>query len=84
MGVLLPVMAMVLEPNVTPSPGLHMQSIREVLSFATASPLGFKDATTKLEPETREVLETSVRQALGTGKSNASDAHKPQISLRSF
>ena len=77
-------MAMVLEPNTTPPPGLHTQTMREVLTFATVSPLAFKEATNKLNAETREVLETSVRQVLGGGKAAASDVHKPQISLRSF
>ena len=84
MGVLLPTMAMALEPTATPLPSLHGQTIKEILVFATTSPLSFKEATGKLNPETREVLEASVRLALGGNKAANQDAHKPQISLRSF
>lgn len=84
LAVLLPTMTLLLEPASTPLPGLHTQTIGQVLIFAASSPLAFKEATMKLNVETREVLEASVRQALGGGKTAASDAHKPQISLRSF
>ena len=77
-------MIMLLEPATIPSPALHTQTIKEILVFATSSPLSFKEATTKLNADTREVLETSVRQALGGSKASANEAHKPQISLRSF
>ncbi|KAJ3520851.1 hypothetical protein NM688_g9102 [Phlebia brevispora] len=84
LAVLLPTMTMLLEPAATPPPALHMQTIAQILTFATSSPLAFKEATMKLNAETRETLETSVRQALGGNKNAANDAHKPQISLRSF
>lgn len=84
LGVLLPAMAMVLEPNAALPSALHTLTIRDVLVFAAAAPLAFKDATGKLGSETREVLESSVRQALGGAKATGENAHKPQISLRSF
>lgn len=84
LGVLLPTMTLLLDPNQTPPSALHTQTIAQVLTFATASPPAFKEATTKLPAELRETLETSVRQALGGKKNAGGEVHKPQISLRSF
>ncbi|EKM52639.1 uncharacterized protein PHACADRAFT_186750 [Phanerochaete carnosa HHB-10118-sp] len=83
LGVLLPTMTLLLDPSRTPPSVLHAQTIAQALTFAAASPQAFKEATTKLPAELRDTLETSVRQALGK-KTSASEAHKPQISLRSF
>lgn len=83
LGVLLPTMTMLLDLTATPPPALHTQTIGQILTFATSSPVAFKEATTKLNPDTKEVLETSVRQALG-GNKTANESHKPQISLRAF
>jgi len=48
------------------------------------SPIAFKTAADKLEPATRELLEASVRKAVGSTTTNAQTTVKPQISLRSF
>ena len=84
LGVLLPTMTLLMDPSQTPPSSLHTQTITQVLAFATMSAPAFKEATTKLPPEMKETLETSVRQALGAKKTAASEVHKPQISLRSF
>ncbi|KAI0688492.1 clathrin-coated vesicle protein [Cytidiella melzeri] len=84
LGVLLPVMTLVLNPSRTPTPPLHTQTISQVLQFAASSPAAFKEVTGKLPNDMKEVLETSVRQALGGSKVNSTESHKPQISLRSF
>ena len=65
LAVLLPTMTMTLEPSAAQPSALHTLTIRDVLAFAAAAPLAFKEATGKLGAETREVLESSVRQALG-------------------
>lgn len=84
LGVLLPTMTLLLDPTQTPSSALHTQTMAQVLTFVTASPPAFKEATAKLPTELKETLETSVRQALGGKKTAANEAHKPQISLRAF
>lgn len=84
LGILLPTMALLLDPNQAPPSALHTQTIAQVLTFATASAQAFKDATAKLPADAREVLEASVRQALGGSRQAGGESHKPQISLRSF
>lgn len=83
LGVLMPPMILLLDPGRTPPSAFHAQSVAQLLSFAASSPTAFKEATSKLDPQMRESLESSVRQALGN-KALTSEAPKPQISLRSF
>jgi HEAT repeat-containing protein 5 len=63
-------------------------SVKQLLTYATTSPVAFKEATAKLEVETRELLEVSIRKAVGGSGAGAQAqsqaATKPQISLRSF
>ncbi|KAJ7604033.1 clathrin-coated vesicle protein [Roridomyces roridus] len=88
LGVLLPTITLLLSnPNPQPTAAaLVAQSIRELLAYATTSPAAFKDAAAKLDSATRDLLEQSVRRAVGGGSSTstAAPAVKPQISLRSF
>lgn len=83
LGVFLPTIALLLSG--VPSAVLS-QSVAQLLLYATSSPSAFKEATAKLEPPTRELLEQSVRRAVGAGSASttAQSAVKPQISLRSF
>ncbi|KAJ7582455.1 clathrin-coated vesicle protein, partial [Mycena floridula] len=86
LGVILPTITLLLaSPQSTP---VVAQSITQLLWFATSSPAAFKEVAGKLEPATRELLEASVRRAVGgTNSSSAgsqASAVKPQISLRSF
>ncbi|OCH91331.1 clathrin-coated vesicle protein [Obba rivulosa] len=83
LGALMPSMILLLDPSQQPSSAAHTQSVTQLLSFAAASPAAFKEATGKLDPDMREVLEESVRQTLGN-RGPAVEAPKPQISLRSF
>ncbi|TFK25105.1 clathrin-coated vesicle protein [Coprinopsis marcescibilis] len=88
LAVLLPTICLVLLPS-PPSQGavasLSAQTVNQLLSFATASPSAFKDATAKLDPSSRELLEQNIRRAVGGGSGPAAQpAAKPQISLRSF
>jgi HEAT repeat-containing protein 5 len=82
LGVLLPTIALLLHPA---EPTLSQPTISHLLSFATISPSSFKEAAGKLDAGTREILEVSIRQAVGnSSSSSSSSAIKPQISLRSF
>ena len=85
LGVLLPTIALLLlNAQSSPSP-VTSQSVVQLLAFATTSPVAFKDAAAKLEPETRELLEQAVRRAVGgNAAAQAQASAKPQISLRSF
>ncbi|KAK0495924.1 clathrin-coated vesicle protein [Armillaria luteobubalina] len=86
LGVILPTITLLLtNTEASPSP-VVTQSIAQLLSYATSSPAAFKDAAGKLEPSSRELLEQSVRRAIGGNATSATAANaaKPQISLRSF
>ncbi|KZW00275.1 clathrin-coated vesicle protein [Exidia glandulosa HHB12029] len=85
LAILLPVEVMLLDPSKAPLSHLHVNAVAQLLSFATTTPVAFKEAAAKLDPVVREKLETSVRQAIGGGSAAApSQSAKPQISLRSF
>jgi len=83
LGVFLPTISLLLSG--APSAVLS-QTVAQLLLYATSSPSAFKEATGKLEPTTRDLLEQSVRRAVGAGNSSTAvqSAVKPQISLRSF
>lgn len=83
-GVLLPTITLLLDPSKSnPSP-FHSLAVTQLLSFATMAPTDFKEATGKMDAAAREVLESSMRQALGTRANANQQTSKPQISLRSF
>jgi hypothetical protein len=86
LGVLLPTITLLLtNPQAAATP-VTSQSVKELLVYATSSPAAFKEAAGKLDPATRELLEQSVRRAVGAGsQTTATQATaKPHISLRSF
>ncbi|KAJ3852125.1 clathrin-coated vesicle protein [Lentinula lateritia] len=85
LGVFLPTISLLLANSQnSPSP-VVAQSIKQLLSYATISPAAFKEAASKLDAPTRELLETSVRRAVGGPQITlAQNTVKPQISLRSF
>ncbi|KAJ6526020.1 clathrin-coated vesicle protein [Mycena capillaripes] len=86
LGVLLPTITLLLtNPQAAATP-VTSQSVKELLTYATSSPAAFKEAAGKLDPVTRELLEQSVRRAVGAGSQSTTtqNAAKPQISLRSF
>lgn len=86
LGVLLPTITLLLSnPQAAATPVIS-QSVRELLMYATSSPAAFKEAAGKLDPPTKELLEQSVRRAVGGGSAStaAQNSAKPQISLRSF
>lgn len=83
--VLLPTATLVLDPNCSSPSPLHTQGITHLLSYATSAPAAFKEATGTLPNTTRDILEISIRQAVGgMGGAKQAQATKPQISLRSF
>ncbi|KAL0960465.1 hypothetical protein HGRIS_005508 [Hohenbuehelia grisea] len=86
LGIFLPTIALMLSggESQTPPP-LYTQSVGQLLSFATASPTAFKEAAGKLDAPIRELLERSIRKAIGGAAGvGAPSTAKPQISLRSF
>ncbi|KAH8115151.1 clathrin-coated vesicle protein [Phellopilus nigrolimitatus] len=84
LGVLLPTIALLLDPSkATPTP-VHTLAVSQLLSLATVAPAAFKEASGKMDQAARETLEVSVRQAIGTNTPAGQTAAKPQISLRSF
>jgi hypothetical protein len=86
LGVLLPTITLLLSNSQAAATPVTSQSVKELLAYATSSPAAFKEAAGKLDPATREVLEQSVRRAVGAGSqpTTAQSSAKPQISLRSF
>lgn len=85
LGVLIPTTTLLLRPSQTPPSTVHSSGITHLLSLAASSPASFKEATTQLDPSVREVLEMSIRKAVGgIAGTTAHQSVKPQISLRSF
>ncbi|KAI0277285.1 clathrin-coated vesicle protein [Russula aff. rugulosa BPL654] len=86
LGILLPTLTLLLDPNLTAPSPLHTQALNQLLIFASSSPVAFKEATGKLDQGIRERLESAVRNALSnkSSSSTAQQTAKPQISLRSF
>ncbi|KAJ7637580.1 clathrin-coated vesicle protein [Mycena polygramma] len=86
LGVLLPTITLLLSNPQAAATPVTSQSVKELLTYATSSPAAFKEAAGKLDPATRELLEQSVRRAVGAGSqsSTTQSSAKPQISLRSF
>jgi len=82
--VILPTLSLLLSQTTGTSLSIHSQTVTQLLAYATMSPIAFKTAADKLEPATRELLEASVRKAVGSSTTNAQTMVKPQISLRSF
>ncbi|CAA7266119.1 unnamed protein product [Cyclocybe aegerita] len=88
LGILLPTISLLLSSTTPLQPtaaSVTNQTVTQLLSFATTSPQAFKEAAEKLDASTRELLEQSIRRAVGgAAPSAAQAATKPQISLRSF
>ncbi|KAG6853042.1 hypothetical protein C0991_007298 [Blastosporella zonata] len=85
LGVLLPTITLLLPTSQAPMAPVVSQTVSQLLQYATSSPAAFKDAAAKFDSATRELLEQSIRRAVGgTTATTAQSAAKPQISLRSF
>ncbi|KAJ7168806.1 clathrin-coated vesicle protein [Mycena filopes] len=86
LGVLLPTITLLLSNPQAATTPVTSQGVKELLGYATSSPAAFKEAAGKLDPATRELLEQSVRRAVGGGNQTTASQNsaKPQISLRSF
>jgi hypothetical protein len=85
LGIILPVLILLLDPNQSPPTSLHSIVMSQVLAYATAHSLVFKEVTGKLGTQERDILEKSVRRAVDVpvGAPGA-PAVKRQISLRTF
>lgn len=88
LSVLLPTISLLLAPDPASQPlasSVIAQTVAQLLSFATTSPSAFKEAAAMLDAPTRELLEQSIRRAVGGSTSTQNTTlTKPQISLRSF
>ncbi|KAF8727621.1 hypothetical protein AX14_007205 [Amanita brunnescens Koide BX004] len=82
--VLLPTMSLLLSDQPSTTDPVRSQTVAQLLSYATSSPSAFKEAASKLDQSKRELLEQSIRRAIGSNASGGSATAKPQISLRSF
>ena len=87
LAVLLPTVAVLLDPTQTPLNAAHDKAITIVLGWATAAPVAFKEVMERLDQGVREVLEGSVRLAVTGGRSQTAATQpttKKQISLKAF
>jgi hypothetical protein len=87
LAVLLPTVAVLLDPSQMPLNSAHDKAIAIVLGWATAAPVAFKEVMERLDQGVREVLEGSVRLAVTGGRSQTAAAQpstKKQISLKAF
>jgi hypothetical protein len=80
--ILVPTIGLFLQHSRTHSSAVKSQIVTQLIFFATSSPFLFKEAAGKLELEVKELLENTLRTAVGvTGDQPTT---KPSISLRSF
>jgi len=100
LGVFLPTISLLLSPSPSPpsstattaqatAAAVTTQTVAQLLAFASTSPSAFKEAIAKLDEGTRELLELSIRRAVGAsgasgGAAGSAGAVKPQISLKAF
>jgi hypothetical protein len=85
LGVLLPALALLLDPAQSSERGLNSIVLSQVLSFAAGNAGPFREAVGKLDSSTQSTLEASIRLALGKQTNAGNQAStKPQISLRAF
>ncbi|KAK2467957.1 hypothetical protein APHAL10511_000252 [Amanita phalloides] len=82
--ILLPTMSLLLSNQQPFVEAVRSQTATQLLSYATSSPAAFKDAAAKLDQSIRDLLEQSIRRAIGSDATSTSATAKPQISLRSF
>jgi hypothetical protein len=81
--ILLPTLSLLLDLE-HPS-AIHAMAIHHLLNLATQSPNSFKEATAGLSGNTKDKMETSIRQAIASRQdAHKAAAAKPQISLKSF
>ncbi|KAJ3914962.1 clathrin-coated vesicle protein [Lentinula edodes] len=85
LGVFLPTISLHLVNSQNSPSCVVAQCIKQLPSYATISSVAFKEAASKLDAPTRELMEFFVRRAVGGPQITlAQITVKPQISLRSF
>ncbi|KAK4701730.1 HEAT repeat-containing protein 5, partial [Phenoliferia sp. Uapishka_3] len=82
--VLLPVLILLLSPNVIPPPPSHTLAISHLLSLASSFSVNFKEANAALSEEQRKELEASIRASVTGGRKEEKREEAPKISLLSF
>jgi hypothetical protein len=89
-AILLPTLALLLDPEADRPSGLHIIATTTMLGLAQTSPLSFKESTQAMQEEERGKLEKAIREAVGSQAQAAANASasgteaKKVISLRSF
>lgn len=84
LSIILPTVTLLLRPSQSPPSSTHSSAVTQLLSFATLSPVNFKEATAQLDSDTRETLELSIRKAIEGPSTASQKTSRPQISLRFF
>jgi hypothetical protein len=82
-NVLVPLIGLLLRCSQAHTMAVKSQTVAQLLSFATTSPLLFKEAAGKLDPTTKDLVEQSLKSAAGV-LLGGQTISKPSISLRSF
>jgi hypothetical protein len=82
----MPPITCLLQANDEKHGSAHKAAVAQLLAFASTAPAAFKEAASLMNQEQREVMETSIRQAVvDQSKGNVqASTNKPSIALRSF
>ncbi|CAE6439107.1 unnamed protein product [Rhizoctonia solani] len=86
LGALMPPITCLLQVGDEKHGNLHKTAVTQLLAFASIAPAAFKEAASLMNQEQREIMESSIRQAVADqSKGNVqAAASKPSIALRSF
>ncbi|KAG8693490.1 hypothetical protein FRC08_009084 [Ceratobasidium sp. 394] len=86
LGALLPPISGLLGGGGEKSSLIHAAAVSQILSFASLSPAAFKEAAGLMNQVQRDLMESSIRQAVVNRGNSAMQTltSKPQIALRSF
>ncbi|KAG8714844.1 hypothetical protein FRC11_006860 [Ceratobasidium sp. 423] len=86
LGALMPPITCLLQAGDEKQGNLHKAAVTQLLAFASTAPAAFKEAANLMNQEQREMMESSIRQAVADqSKGNVqAAASKPSIALRSF
>lgn len=82
LDILLPTVSLLLEPNTVPAPPTHSFAIQSLIQLASQDSNAFKQSTAELDPVQRSLLETCIRQSVGTTQPTSLVPAKPTIDLK--
>ncbi|KAF8315585.1 ARM repeat-containing protein [Clavulina sp. PMI_390] len=86
LAIIMPVLILLLDPTNAPPAPPHTTAVTFLLGYAASSSAAFKEVAGRLDSSQRDILESSIRQAVGgiNEQPVAPSVTKKQISLRSF